>query len=355
MARSLFESWYVSMAQLVFDIITFWMLHRTMPRTPTAKNWCFTKNNYQESWKEDIQAAISSVEERLNCNCEYVLIAKETGESGTPHLQGFISFSKAITRPSQNIFQAHWEVAKDVAASIAYCKKGEQSKEEWTRFKQNGPNYGVNADYWEQGQAPRKRGRQGERCELEDFRNTVKESFDSGNTFTPKMARESFPKVAAQYPKFVAETIADYKPKRMPAPHALNEWQQILNNELNLEADDRTIHFIVDVEGNKGKSWFSMYYRSLHDNVQIISAGTFANMAYSVNESTRVFFIDLPRESLDFFPYKFLEKLKDGFVASHKYVPCEKEWSHNAHVVVMMNQLPDMSKLSSDRVKITEI
>ena len=355
MARSSAATWVVALVQLIFDVATFLALHRIMPRTPTAKNWCFTWNNYPEDWKDQIKDKIRDYGLAKATSCTYIVVGKEVGESGTPHLQGFVTFDKAVSKPAQNLFQAHWEVAKNVVAASEYCKKGSQSKQEWETSGSSGPNFGKDADVWECGDPPRKRGRQGERSELEEFRESVKEHFDRGEPYTAAMARAFFPSVAAQFPKFVKETIADFKPRRQPEPHPLREWQQELNGQLNREADRRTIQFIVDETGNTGKTWFSMYYRHLHDDVQIISPGKFHDMAYIVEENTRVFFIDLPRESLEYFPYKFLEALKNGFVSSHKYVPETKEWSHNCHVVVMMNQMPDETKLSRDRIKITRI
>lgn len=296
----------------------------------------FTWNNYPDNWERIVKDKIKAYCDKKNIRCLYITVGKEVGkECGTPHLHGFVTFDKAVSRPAQNFFQAHWEKPRNVNHAITYCQK--------------------DGDFIEHGERPAKAGSQGKRSELEDFTEAVEKSFEEGVLYTPKMARKYFPEVAAKYPKFVIDTIQDYKPKRVPEPWPLRPWQQELNRELNLPADRRTIHFIVDRTGNQGKSWFSMYYRSLHDDVQIISPGKFENMAYLLREDCRVFFVDLPRESLEYFPYKFLEKVKDGYVASHKYVPFEKEWNHFCHVIVMMNQMPELSKFSQDRIKITEL
>ncbi len=72
-----------------------------------AKRWCFTLNNYSET-------DCSSIVPILTTFCDKYRIAKEIGESGTPHLQGFISF-KTKARP-MSVFDfttsMHWEAAK---------------------------------------------------------------------------------------------------------------------------------------------------------------------------------------------------------------------------------------------------
>ena len=73
-----------------------------------AIRWCFTLNNWSESQYSIITEKI------VPKFCKYAVIAKETGDSGTNHLQGYIEL-KAKGRPF-NIFAftktIHWEKAK---------------------------------------------------------------------------------------------------------------------------------------------------------------------------------------------------------------------------------------------------
>lgn len=92
--------------------------------TPTirinpSKNWCFTFNNYQNGSKiEDFCKILSSYG-------SYVF-GCEVGESGTPHLQGYIEFSCKM-RPSEckNIPKSiHWEKRKGTKEqAVSYCLK----------------------------------------------------------------------------------------------------------------------------------------------------------------------------------------------------------------------------------------
>ena len=83
-----------------------------------AKRWCFTFNNYSDS-------DISSIVPIFRDKCSKVIIGKEVGESGTPHLQGFCSF-KVKCRPLSLKLPAkiHWEKAKgNDVQNFEYCSK----------------------------------------------------------------------------------------------------------------------------------------------------------------------------------------------------------------------------------------
>lgn len=80
-------------------------------------HWCFTLNNYTE---EDILTLCSSD------SSEKYIFQEETGENGTPHLQGYMEF-KTKVRP-KSVFKndkIHWEKTRDVKKSIVYCSKEE--------------------------------------------------------------------------------------------------------------------------------------------------------------------------------------------------------------------------------------
>ena len=119
--------------------------------------------------------------------------------------------------------------------------------------------------------------------------------------------------------------------------------------------DKREIIFIVDRAGDQGKSWFARYFCDRHDDAMIIVPGKKADMAYVVREDCKTFFLDCPRSKQgEYIQYDFLEELKNGYLFSPKYE--SKVKSFNApHVVVFMNESPDMEKLSADRYSITTL
>lgn len=89
----------------------------------SAKHWCFTLNNYTD----DETAALTALGTESSFDLVYLVFGRETGESGTAHLQGFVSFSrrKTLNQCRQIIStRAHLEVAKGTPQQAAtYCKK----------------------------------------------------------------------------------------------------------------------------------------------------------------------------------------------------------------------------------------
>jgi len=290
-----------------------------------AKNWCFTLNNYTADQEAAIAATVESGE------AEYVVVGREVGESGTPHLQGFIVFQKR-KRLSQVrdllANNAHLEVARLPKEAAEYCKKDGDFKE-----------YGsFDADT------------KGKRNDLEAFKEDVK-----AGMLKLDAIRETHSSVYARYPRFCLEYIRQYAPKKELDGHELMPWQSELKSFLDGEPDDRTIVFIVDRDGNKGKTWFAHHYCDTNDNVQVILPGKKADMAFVLDTTIRVLFVDAPRSKQgEYLQYDFLEEVKNGYVFSTKYESMVKTLQR-VHLVVMMNDDPDMAKLSQDRYKIIEI
>lgn len=78
-------------------------------------------------------------------------------------------------------------------------------------------------------------------------------------------------------------------------------------------------------------------------------------MTYVLNPSIRVLFVDAPRSKQgEYLQYDFLEECKNGYVFSPKYESAIKRLDP-IHLVVMMNERPDETKLSRDRYDIRVI
>eukprot|EP00798_Chlamydomonas_sp_ICE-L_P011561 gene11561-34269_t len=84
--------------------------------TNRSYNLCFTLNNYSD---EDV-ATIAQ------WPCRFVVIGREVGKEGTPHLQGFVIMKNAARLSSMKKLQeaAHWEICKGSwEQNYAYCIK----------------------------------------------------------------------------------------------------------------------------------------------------------------------------------------------------------------------------------------
>lgn len=291
---------------------------------PRCKHWCFTLNNYSDN---DVQRLSTD-----NREIDYIVFGKEIATTGTRHLQGTVCFKqrKRLEQARRIIGNAHLEPTRMLKEAIAYCKK--------------------DGDYVEKGNVPNTGSKGDKRNDMEDFKRSVKEGVTDMKTL-----RELHSSVCALYPRFVKDYVRDNQEKITVEAHPLRIWQQELNQILINAPDKREVIFIVDTVGDKGKSWFAHYYCDLHDNAQIIIPGKKADMTFVVEESKRVVFLDCPRSKQgEFIQYDFLEELKNGFIFSPKYESMNKRMK-TPHVVVLMNEEPDMTKLSRDRYRIIRL
>lgn len=305
-----------------------------------ARCWCFTWNNPPDDHAEKIKELFDDEEKGI----QYIVYGKETGDSGTFHLQGFLQTKEdagvAALRdggPASKFFQAHWTKARSIKASIEYCKKDGDVTEL--------------GEY--QGRKPG--GKQGKRSDLHEFKEAVKAAQASGEYMTHKRAREEYSDVYSKYARFCELYIADCRPTPEIAEHPLYPWQRGLEHHLlHDEPCDREVIFVVDRPGNSGKSWFSKRFSRDNPTAQLMTPGKMADMSYALDESTTVLLIDCPRSRYELFQYDFCEYVKNGHVFSTKYESRVKRLG-KCHVVVFMNQLPDDTKLSIDRYTIIEI
>lgn len=135
------------------------------------RNLCFTLNNYTEDELHHIECAPH----------KYLIIGKEVGESGTPHLQGYIELEKRMRlRAVKKLLgpRTHFEARKGTAQQAAdYCKKDK--------------------NYTESGTI----SQQGKRNDIEHYIVCIKAD--------PKKRKleimEEFPAVYSKYPKFCNE------------------------------------------------------------------------------------------------------------------------------------------------------
>jgi hypothetical protein len=84
------------------------------------KSYTFTLNNYSD---EEYESLVGD----LNDEVTYAVVGKEVGESGTPHLQGYVLFRRSYhfnTIKNRFFPRAHIEVAAgSVDANFRYCSK----------------------------------------------------------------------------------------------------------------------------------------------------------------------------------------------------------------------------------------
>lgn len=287
--------------------------------------WCFTHNN----WTQQVYDRYLALDTR------YLVIGKETGDNGTPHLQGFFILSRNKRLGGLRSFftsvglqHGHFELARGTNDQAAdYCKK--------------------DGDYFERGTYPAARGQRSDISgTIEDLR--VYQAGLGRPITTPEVIREH-PAFYLRYPRVPTVVRALFTP---PSPQAsqLHGWQASLETTLSTPCtDDRSVLFYVDTEGGAGKTWFCRYMEQKYDYVQMVGTGSSRDIAYMLDESKSVFLFNIERGGSEYLSYRLLEQLKDKRVLSTKYQPRLKHWYTNVHVVVFMNEEPDQEKMTADR------
>lgn len=339
-------------------------------------SWLMTWNNYTEA---DV--------ERLNRlekgEIKYICFAKEVGESGTPHLQGVIQLegSKAKKKPGvlKLLDFENWQntkcwilpmKAENIFQAINYCKKGEQSKEEWKEFKINGPNYGLNVQFYQPMGEPNLSKKNGwvnpdivRYTECKDF---IKNCGKQNAKKTLYGVFEQYPDIFFKHPQGVklaiSITIDKVKDDEVfesyenfkPLP-----WQtrvlEILKGPVNqreiiwVHDDSDQLEKAKNYQGRYGKSYFAKYLNVVHEADFFNNIKT-ADAAHMWNRESVCLF-NFPKCMANSINYGLIEAIKDGHIASPKYNGIVKA-SLNPHVVVFANCKPSITAFSNDdRIK----
>jgi len=136
-------------------------------------------------------------------------------------------------------------------------------------------------------------------------------------------------------------------------------WQSRILEILDTIPDRRTIFWVVDINGNKGKSFLCKYIALTR--VVVIADGKKDNVFNQINNLVNVeekefntVILDIPRHNLDYINYGVLEKIKDGLIYSGKYEGGICIF-RNVHLIVFANDHPDRSTMSEDRWEIMEL
>lgn len=293
-----------------------------------SRRWCFTINNYSD----DDQARLRIFH---NDNpTSYLIFGREVAASGTPHLQGFVVFptNRRLNNVKRTICpRGHFEIARGTSKQAAdYCKK--------------------EGDFDEYGQVPGTE--QGKRNDFAEFKEWV---IEQPTKPTARLIAREFPNLFVRYARILEWVDLVY-----PTPELVTgeprPWQRDLGETLDGDANDREVIFVVDTVGGCGKSWFVKWWLSKHGELtQLLSIGKRDDLAYAIDESKRWFLFDVPRSQSEFLQYSVLEQLKDRLVFSPKYCSRTKTLQATPHVVVFMNESPNMTKLSADRYKVINL
>jgi len=299
---------------------------------------CFTWNNYPDG---ALQILIRSVG---TTGIKYLIAGHEVGDSGTPHLQGYLQSNHDMFKR----FKTAWG-----CNSIHFEKQKGDSKEAADYCKKDG-------DFLEAGQyahieSPKKR--QGARSDLAE----IQERITAGDTYET-LCETHFTQMA-KYSRFIKERVskrdelltiqelAEKFEQTSPRP-----WQKTIIDLVETPPSKRKIHWVWDPYGNVGKSWMASYL-AVKKAAIILEGGKKADMAYIwAQKPGKVAVFDLSRTQESFLDgvYSLAESLKNGRVVSTKY-ESKSVCFEVPHVIIFANFEPDRTKWSDDRYDIIRV
>lgn len=194
-----------------------------------AKNWCFTINN----WTEDDEQRLGDLwNEVATRPIEYLVYGEETGDNGTPHLQGFVVFKKRRTlRAVKKLIgdRAHLEVARGSPAQAAdYCKK--------------------DGTFTEYGELPAGRGK---RSDLSSLMGRIKEGA------TEQEIQDEFPGHYLRFKRSILSTIRERREVRAWQPEIIVLWGRSGAGKTRTVYDG---HPWADIYTHTGTQWFDGYH-----------------------------------------------------------------------------------------------
>lgn len=149
------------------------------------------------------------------------------------------------------------------------------------------------------------------------------------------------------------KTVGKYKKPKME----ITEWMKNVITYIESERDNRSIMWIWDKVGGKGKTQFCKYLLENYNGAMYFTGGKANDITYQIIENSEIpelCLFDLPRSTEGKISYNALEQLKNGLVNSSKYKGGFKTFD-SPHVVVFANFEPDYTALSTDRWKSIEI
>lgn len=288
-----------------------------------VRRWCFTHNNYED---EDVEIWKAF-------QCKYLVFGYEVASTGTRHLQGFIVFDRSkrgsvLLRQFVDGRKPYICPARGTnAQAAAYCKK--------------------EGNFFEAGEVPpEERSRTDLRGYLDEL---IEYQVGRGRPITDQECCRLNPELSLRYPRLGSVVRAQFEPPALEEVE-LKEWQTALESKLDAEPDGRSVMFLVDPEGNNGKSWFQrFYYLKNPARVQLLQVSKSENIAHALDTSKTCFLFNVERGGMEYLSYNILERLKDRMVFSGKYNSEMKTWYSNVHVVVFCNEQPDYTKMTFDR------
>lgn len=303
-----------------------------MPKKQSVRSnrVCFTLNNYTEEEITLLSAWITLHEKDLM----FAVVGKEKGESGTPHLQGFLHLKSAYLKAKNGtvsfwkqvpgLLRAHFESARGTDEdSKKYCSKDGDVLVE----------FGIPSE---------------PKSIWDEVANAM--SLEEVKAADPEIYVKYFFQVSKVIEKNNASVPSDF----IRPLEVLRDWQMDVLARLKNQ-NDRNIMFVIDYDGAKGKSALANHLVAT-EGAFLCTGGKEIDLTYAFkihldgNPQSRYAIIDMARcNEAEFWPWNFMEQLKNCRMMNRKYA-AKALYFHCQRVVVFCNKDVEQGKLSNDRL-----
>lgn len=285
---------------------------------------CFTVNNYEIA---DIDSIISYSEKP---HCKFIVVGQEIGENGTPHLQGFVHIEKDPKQCGIKFWKE--EIKFTNAAHYENARGSDQQNYEYCT--KDGPFFAF-----------------GEPQEAGDIWSSIVQDC---KTLPFEEIASKYPEQIIKHGANIRSLIDEFQRPTMDASlENLRPWQHTVLEKLENQSE-RKILFVVDEQGGKGKSVLAKHIFT-NKNAWACQGGKINDLMYAYDTSAEYVVFDMARcNNPDYYPWNFMENLKNGWFTSTKYKGGMKTFK-TPKIIVFMNQHPPMDKLSHDRFEIYKI
>lgn len=283
---------------------------------------CFTVNNYEVDYPEQLHEYVK----RNEANIQFLVVGEEIGAKGTPHLQGFIHLKNNPKECGVKFWRN--ELPYGPTTHFAAARGTDEQNEEYCT--KDGPYFkfgetAVATDKW-------KKLIDTAMMNLNDCMEIDSELF------------------LRHYHQLKAIHEDNNHPKMAATLERLREWQEKVIAKLKHQSD-REILFVVDEEGGKGKSALAKHLMTTY-NAWACQGGKINDLMYAYEQGAEYVIFDMARcNNPDYFPWNFMENLKNGWFTSTKYKGGMKMFNA-PKIVVFMNEMPPRNKLSADRYNV---
>ena len=200
-------------------------------------------------------------------------------------------------------------------------------------------------------------GGAGARSDLHDFSAAVRRHATNGLTWkaTMRALAETFPAMYLRYGRHAQDLYNASVPNYDDGDFEPYAWQKQIIVTCQSDPDSRTITWVYDEAGGKGKSRLAAHLVSKHDG--IILGGKLDDMKYAFSRDiSKVAIFDLTRTQSDCIKglVSFAESLKNGMYMNAKYESRMVTFP-KPHVIFFANFLPPENVWSADRLKLINL